>query len=301
MIGVWLENQGLNIRCVEPPSLGNGKGDYLVEINGNFVFVEIKTLFGEKETLVQEEMLRDIVKLCRDKQFPVEDVHLFQYPSCYDYKNEKETLLQDVEGFIRNLLPVSHRYIINFNNKSGIWMRIRIAPDIVLPTSFGVSRVAQIQDYLSERLDEDDVQVSKENIPSICVINNCDPNIQRLGIERFLYGTTCDDYTKSEKPIFRQNDGRWSGDLKSELNAMVILSFESNSVKIKTSDAIYVLIPNILCQIQSSPIIQLIGGNLIPTVYQSYHHKHNLCVQVNFPKIDTGKSHEKQFPETFYE
>ena len=238
MIGVWLENQGLNIRCVEPPALdGKKKGDYLVERKGEIVFIEIKTPFGEKESLIQEELLRDIVKFCRDKQLPVETVKLVQYPGWKDYYIEKEMPLQDIEKYIVNMLPVESQCIINFKNKSGIWIRFWIAPNTFYPPSFGGSRVYQIQGYLGDRLNNDDVQVSKENIPSICVINDFNSNVDKNDIESFLYGRTCSVYTKPEIPIFRQNGGRWASNSKSELNAMLILRFESNSVKIKTSDA----------------------------------------------------------------
>jgi hypothetical protein len=237
MIGVWLENQGLNIRCVEPHAFNGKKGDYLVERNGKIVFIEIKTLLGEKDALAQEEILRDIVRLCREKQLPVETIQCVQYPNCYDYKNEKETLLEDIERSIVSESPASSTHIINFKNKSGIWIRIWIAPNTFSPSSFGWARVSLIQDYLSERLNKDDIQVSKENIPSICVINDFNSNVDKNEIEIFLYGRTCSIYTKPEKPFFRQNEGIWSGDSKSELSAMLILRFESNSVKIKTSDA----------------------------------------------------------------
>lgn len=237
MVGVWLEEQGLKILCVEPPSSDGGKGDYLIESMGNTIFVEVKTPFGEKDFLDQERMVRDLAQYSREKQLPIEWFSLLRYPSGYDYMSEKSNLLRDIEKSILGYLPTSSKQTITYKGKSGILIKIEITPDASRPLTYGYGGVSQIQDFLQVRLSKNKVQVSVQNIPSICVINDFNSNVDREDIERFLYGSFVEDYTKSPKTIFRQDNGRWSPSSASELNAVFVLRFEPYAINVKTLDA----------------------------------------------------------------
>ncbi len=236
MVGVWLEKQGFKILNVEPPSSGGRKGDYLVESMGSTIFIEVKTLFGEKHFLDQKRLVRDLAQYCHEKQLKVERFHLLRYPSGYDYKSEKSNLLQDIENSILGYLPISSKQTITYKGKSGILIKIEIAPDASHP-SYGYGGWSQIQDFLQVRLGQNKIQVSVQDIPSICVINDFNSNVEREDIGRFLYGSLVEDYTKSPKAIFREGNGRWSRESASELNAVLILRFELYAMNVKTLDA----------------------------------------------------------------
>ena len=237
MVGLWLEKQGFKILNVEPPSSGGGKGDYLVESMGSTIFIEVKTLFGEKHFLDQERLVRDLAQYCREKQLQVEWFHLLHYPSGYDYISEKSNLLQDIEKSILGYLPISSKQTITYKGKSGILIKIEIAPDASHPFHYGHGGWSQIQDFLQVRLGQNKVQVSAQDIPSICVINDFNSNVDREDIGRFLYGSLVEDYTKSPKTIFREDNGRWSRESACKLNAVLVLRFEPYAMNVKTLDA----------------------------------------------------------------
>lgn len=236
MVGVWLENQGFKILNVGPPSSGGGKGDYLVENMGSTIFIEIKTLFGEKHFLDQGRLVRDLAQYCREKQLQVERFYLLRYPSGYDYISEKSNLLQDIEKSILGYLPISSKQTITYKGKSGILIKIEMAPDASHP-SYGHGGWSQIQGFLEVRLGQNNVQVSAQDIPSIYVINDFNSNVDREDIGRFLYGSLVEDYTKSPKTIFREDNGRWSRESASKLNAVLVIRFEPYSMNVKTLDA----------------------------------------------------------------
>jgi hypothetical protein len=233
MVGVWLEEQGLKILDVEPPSSDGGRGDYLVESMGSTVFIEVKTPFGEKDFLDQEEVVRDLAQYCRDKQLPVEQFALRRYPSGYDYGSEKSSLHQDIEKSILGYLPISSKQTITYKGASGILMKIVIAPNARL-LGYGYLGWSQSQEFWQDRLNQDRVQVSDQPIPSICVINDFNSNVEREGFERFLYGCKVEDYTKTP---FRKDNGRWSRESVCELNAVFVLRFEPYAMNVKTLDA----------------------------------------------------------------
>jgi hypothetical protein len=238
MVGLWLEKQGLNILGIEPPSSDGGKGDYLVESRGNTLFIEVKTTFGEKDFLNQQRMVRDLADYCREKRLPVERFSLLRYPNDYDYTSEKGSLLEDIEKTILGRLPISNRQTITYNGENGILIRIEIAPHVSHPLLYGNGEWSQIQDFLRARLGQNKLQVSAQNIPSICVINDFNSNIDKEDIEQFLYGRPVENYTRADKArIFREDNGRWSRKSPSGLNSVFVLRFEPYAVKIKTLDA----------------------------------------------------------------
>jgi hypothetical protein len=236
-VGIWLEKQDFKILHVEPPSSRGRKGDYLVESKGNTLFMEVKTLFGEKDFLYQERMGRDLAQYCREKQLPVERFSLLSYPSGYDYTSEKDSLLQDIEKTVLGHLPISNKKTITYTGKGGIWITMDIAPDVSHPSGYGCTGWSGMHDFLQDRLNEDRVQVSAQDIPSVCLINDVNSIIRKKDIEGFLYGSLVEDATKCSTMIYRKDNGRWSRESASELNAVFVLRFEHYALDVKTLDA----------------------------------------------------------------
>ena len=82
------------------------------------------------------------------------------------------------------------------------------------------------------------LQVSQDDIPSICIVNDFGSNIEPPIIEAVLYGTLVQDETKNAKrEYYRENNGRWSSGACPELNSVFILRFEPVTTRVQTLDA----------------------------------------------------------------
>lgn len=213
--GIWLENQGFEFEGFQPPSAQGGKGDYLIEKGGNPVFIEVKTVFGERYILDQESLTADFARYCQENQLPVKSINLLQYPRGYNYKIRKDCLFKAIETSIVSHLPLMNELAISYEDKDGISIEFLLS----LGASRVVSRLyggfSDIGDNLKERLGMCDTEtqrrlrVSGRNIPSIYVFNDFGHNIEQRIIEAVLYGNSVHDETKNAKTeYYRKNDGR---------------------------------------------------------------------------------------------
>lgn len=125
---VWLEEQGIKIICFKPPSKNGGIGDYLIRGSGHDVFIEVKTLFGERCFLEQKRLTEDIAQYCQNQKLPVERVNLVHYPRDYGYDNNKCRLLKEVGKLIRKYLPLRERRTISYTEPNGIEIEIDLNP-----------------------------------------------------------------------------------------------------------------------------------------------------------------------------
>jgi hypothetical protein len=75
-VGMWLENQQIDLICFQPPASNGGKGDFLVNIGDINVFVEVKTKFGDRYMLEQERLVRRIAQHFKVLRLPVHSVVL---------------------------------------------------------------------------------------------------------------------------------------------------------------------------------------------------------------------------------
>lgn len=239
MIGLWLDKQNVDIREIEPVASNGRKGDYLVEKMGNIVFIEIKTPFGEKNFLNQNQMIRDLIPFFKQKKLPVKSFILRNYPLKYDYTNEKQTTFRNIELFISNYLPLLSEKTVTYVEKNGINVDIELVPGVSYPAIYGFVTWSGIKEFLKDRLSQDKVQVSTQDIPSVCVINDFNANIDNEAIECVLYGTDVEDRTQIPSIFYREDDGIWSRKRTSKLSAVCILKFKPYVGAIKTMSAYF--------------------------------------------------------------
>jgi len=238
-IGVWLERQGFRILMPKPPSDTGGKGDYLIGRGKATVFVEVKTIFGERYLLEQCRVTSDIAEHCKKMQLPVESLDLLHYPRTYDYKKEKNALLKRIEDTIHMHLPLKSKETVSYKDASGISLEVKLSPDASRVVSRQYGGFSNIIDTLRERLHS--LQVSNKDIPSIGIIANFHHTIGESIIEDALYGTLGEDDTKPPRvDFYREHNGKWSDATPSEpskLNSVFIIRFEPATMKVRTVDA----------------------------------------------------------------
>ncbi len=233
--GVWLEKQGSRFKDFEPPSAGGGLGDYLIEKERKNVFIEVKTLFGERDMLAREHLAADFAQYCAERQLPVKSLTIGQYPRGYDYRREKDSLFKTLEEEIVRHMPLSDEKTIVYN-KDGISIEISMSPDASRVVSRGYVGFFDIKDALEASTRRG--QISEDCIPSVLIINDFNSNVEPSKIEDVLYGTLVLDETVTAKAeYYRKKDGLWSCDASSELNSVFILRFEQITTKVKSLDA----------------------------------------------------------------
>jgi hypothetical protein len=240
-VGVWLEAQGIKIMCCEPPSKNGGKGDYLIQGNGQEVFIEVKTLFGERYFLEQKRLTGDIAQHCQNQKLPVERVNLVHYPRDYGYDNNKCSLLKEVGESISKYLPLVQRRTISYSEPNGIEIEIDLNPEASRVFSMLYGGWSGLRDDLKSKFGmcvggkQGKLQTSAESTPSVCIIDDLSYNIDRFVIEGVLYGNLVEDHTKPPAVIhYRDSDGKWSSLSPSELSSVFILKFVPTTTQVKT-------------------------------------------------------------------
>ena len=235
-VGVWLEEQGIKIICSKPPSQNGGIGDYLIRGSGQDVFIDVKTLFGERYFLEQEHLTSDIAQYCQNQKLPVERVYIVQYPVDYGYANNKCRLLKEVGESISKYLPLKKRRTISYSEPNGIKIKIDLNPGASRILSRRYGGVSGLRDDLKTKLGK--FQTSAQNISSVCIIDDFSHSIEKCVIEDVLYGSAVEDSTKSPTVVYyRKSDGKWSILSPSALSSVFILNFEPNTTKVKTLSA----------------------------------------------------------------
>ena len=239
--GVWLERQDTGFRDFEPPSAGGGLGDYLIEKGRNNIFIEVKTLFGERDMLEQEHLAADFAQYCQVSQLPVTSLNILHYPRAYAYAGGKDCLFKAFEKEIVRHLPLSHEKTI-VCNKNGISIEILLSPGALRVVSRGYVGFFDIRDALGARTRRG--QISEDCIPSVLIIDDFNSNVKPSNIEAVLYGTPIHDETVTAKAkYYREKDGLWSCGAASELNSVFILRFEQITTKVKSLDAYLCPVP----------------------------------------------------------
>lgn len=261
-VGVWLVEQGIKIICCEPPSKNGGKGDYLIQGSGQEVFIEVKTVFGERYFLEQQRLTGDIAKYCQNHKLPVERVNLVHYPRDYCYANNKCRLLKEVTESISKYLPLAERRTISYSEPNGVEIEIYLNPEASRVLSMLYGGWSGLQDNLKFKLGmcvegiQGNLQTSAQNIPSVCIIDDFSHNIHPFDIEPVLYGKLVEDSTKPPTVVhYREGDGKWSSLSPSELSSVFILKFVRATTKVKTLSAY--LCPNPKYELSKSTFPQV--------------------------------------------
>jgi hypothetical protein len=221
--------------------------------------VEVKTVFGEKHILEQERFMSDLAQYCSDRRLPVESLDLEGYPEDYDYSEKKNNIFADVETLIIKQMPLDHNKTIKYVNIDGFSIEIDLSPGASRVVSRGYVSCSRIVEVLKSRKP----QISKDNIPSILIINDFNFNIDRTVVEDALFGTLVHDETCREKiSYFRKNDGIWSLEIPSNLNAVIVLRFEGITMRVKTLDAYICPNPHKLFKVSMFSIPRLVWRQL---------------------------------------
>ena len=242
-VGMWLENQQIDLICFQPPASNGGKGDFLVNIGDINVFVEVKTKFGDRYMLEQERLVSRIAQHFKVLRLPVHSVDLIHYPGGYDSTLKDAKLFRDLEESVRARMPLTVEQKVFFQDESDLELELELSPGASLVVSMMYGGFFGIVDELKSTLGMEvngktrKLQISNMNIPSIFIINDFSHNIDRQTIEDVLFGTLVEDTTHKQASFYREKDGKWLDSVTSDLSAVVVLRFEPLTAQCQSVDA----------------------------------------------------------------
>jgi len=228
-VAAWLEAQGLTV-AFDPPSLCGGRGDLEVSSKHSTVFVEVKTLFGNREMLDQQDLLSKLAKYLEEGKLPVSLIELVSYPSDF-CEAGLDQLFSKIRSYLQRVAPPTGDWsprVRRYNNRKGLAIDFKLSPGASTVKQMVYGGFIDIEDNLKFKLGilvrgrTPKVQLSSNDIPSIVII--CDQGAWSDPIiEGILYGNKVGTLgSKGVVRYKRKRDGRWDNTCLSRLSAVGI-------------------------------------------------------------------------------
>lgn len=231
-VGMWLENQGLILQ-LDPPARNRCFGDYKVTLAGNSIFIEIKTIFGDKNLLEQEGFVSKLGDYLEQKKLPVIRINLVKYPNGFDIK-KTNPLFVDIENFICSHIPGLSKEVVVKYNRQDFSIKFTLSPGspYVRSKSYGsfVGIDNQIKTILGMKTDKEpkEIQVSTNDIPNMVVIYDWGHYTESI-IEGILYGTEVYASNKSGLALlYREKNGLWNTEKGRLISAVAVFTETPN-------------------------------------------------------------------------
>ena len=244
-VGLWLESQGLHIRF-DPLAQEGRKGDFETSSVDSRVFVEVKTLFGDKDMLGQEGFLANLADWCEQERLPVELLNLLEYP-CDLGKKDLDTIFQRIkERILQSTLVLSgDRQTIEYSDESGILIEIGLCTNSVGVVSLGYGGWIGVEGQMRCKLGMPGtgkncgVQTAAASIPSLMIVYDMSQWLKPLTVEAVLYGKLVQ--VSQSGRLCREEDGKWNRDMESPLSAVGIFrqSFPAFPARVETTVDMY--------------------------------------------------------------
>ncbi|MFC1999690.1 hypothetical protein ACFLXE_02895 [Chloroflexota bacterium] len=228
-VALWLENQGLRLEF-NPPAREGGIGDFKVSSRQGEVFIEVKTLFGDREMLVQEGILSQLCDYLESQQLSVSSVDLLCCPSDLADNN----LDAICHGVQETILPMLSKVIeqdsemkVTYDNNEGLVIEITLSAQASIVGAMTYGGVLSIDDQLRCKLGMPvnghnyRLQVSAEEIPSLVIVHDRGHWVDDV-IGEILYGTRVGTslIDQSIRWDYREKNGKWDIEASSPLSAV---------------------------------------------------------------------------------
>jgi len=247
-VALWFEAQGLAL-FFDPPSLGGGKGEFEAFSQRGKLFVEVKTLFGDREMLSKYDLLSRLADYLETGNLPISTIELISCPSdfCEDALGKVFT---QISSQLSRSMPAIERgktKVKKYNNRKGLVIEFELSPGASKVEQIAYGGFIDMDDNLRCKLGmtvkgrECKVQLSTKDIPSIVII--CDQgNWSNPIIEGILYGNRVGILGSTGIVRYeRKRDGRWDNTYPSRLSAVGIFK---SSLDILPSSVDMYLCPN---------------------------------------------------------
>ncbi len=244
----WFEGQGLVIDF-DPSSLGGGKGEFEAFSRQGEVFVEVKTLFGDKEMLGQYSLLSRLADYLEKIGLPISTIELISYPRNF-CEDDLDKLLTRIGLHLLRFVPAIKRgesKVSRYNSRKGLVIEFELLPGTSEVEQIAYGGFIDIEDSLKSKLGmsvrgwDPKLQLSTKDIPSIVII--CDQGSWSDPIiEGILYGNRLGTLGSTGTVWYeRKRDGRWDNTYPSRLSAVGIFK---SSLDIFPSSVDMYLCPN---------------------------------------------------------
>ncbi len=249
-VALWLKNQGL-VLSFDPPAKKGRKGDFKVSSKQGEAFVEVKTLFGDKEMLGQNELLSKLADYLEKRGLPVSTIDLVSYP-CDFSNNYLDILFGKIEARLLRSVPRIRQDRPNrpipYKDKRGLKIEFELSPKISKVEKMAYGGFIDVDDNLRCKLGmtvkgrECKLQLSTKDIPSIVIICDQGSWSDPIIIEGILYGNRVGTLGSTGTVWYeRKRDGRWDNTYPSRLSAVGIFK---SSLDIFPSSVDMYLCPN---------------------------------------------------------
>jgi hypothetical protein len=211
-VGLWLKNQDLALQF-DPPAKNGHVGDFEASSGGEAVFIEVKTLFGDREMLGQEELLSKLADYFERKSIPVQSINLLEYPS--DFNNSAvDALTEEIERFlIPRITQLCKETEVEYGSPGSLLIKFTLVPGAsrVVSKMYGgyLAIDKQLKSKLGMQVDGKnfEVQVSAKDIPSVIILNDRGHWTEPI-LDGILYGTKVTRvYKNGEETYYRENNG----------------------------------------------------------------------------------------------
>jgi hypothetical protein len=241
-VGLWLESQGLHV-CFDPAAQGGGIGEFEASSVGDRVFVEVKTLFGDRDMLGQEAFLAKLADWCERERLPVESLNLLEY-ACDLGEEDFDTIFRKIKERIlqSGLVLCGDRQTIEYSDESGIVIEIGLCTDCVGVLSLGYGGWIGVEGQLRCKLGMPGagkncrVQTAAASIPSLVIVYDMSQWLQPLIVEAVLYGKLVQ--VSPSGRFYREADGKWNRGIENPLSAVGVFR-QSFAARVETAVDMY--------------------------------------------------------------
>lgn len=233
-VGLWLCNQGLKIRF-DPIARDGRIGEFEIASDNRTAFIEVKTIFGDREMLAQDELVSTLADHFETKKMPVGEINLVEYPGDIN-RDSILSLIENIDGFLcPYFADLAKEIKVEYNDSKGLIIEFTLSPGTfhVFSTMYG--GVFGVENQLKYKLGiqvegkRREVQVSTKDIPNIVIIYDSGCLTSEI-IDGILYGSMVFRVHKREsEAYFRENNGLWDINIGNTISAVGVFKETLNA------------------------------------------------------------------------